>query len=393
MFPFYKSYSTSSRSDKTMRCGFSLPELVTYSGLAGIVGLFMWSMMNNFTKKQNNLEELNKILIEKNVTVQQISRLLAKSEANPRAYDGSNTVTFTIGDLNFTNQDGKCMGFNDVVNEQFIRQSLWLGFDDANGPHAVYHGVGIGCEDDMPDSVRKISEPIYVKKDTSRAWFISDNQTVQFNLKPQGKLIGQSNNTLDLDINASQTVIKYNKIQDIGCRIASPNQSWFNGLPADYRYAFVAFTSNYNDDQDRLTLTGVNCAGNNSTTIGGVSVNCLFCHAGSTSAKCPQTQHNIDADHRARGFLHLDAGAARTSTQWQAILNELEYVPRCVEADGCTAPIVINPGSEISSKRLITILLSNNQSILEHDQNLGTGQGSFLLNLHRLSQSCTHENF
>lgn len=353
----------------------------------------MWSMMNNFTKKQHNLEELNKILIEKNVTVQQISRLLAKSEANPRAYDGSNTVTFTIGDLNFTNQDGKCMGFNDVVNEQFIRQSLWLGFDDANGPHAVYHGVGIGCEDDMPDSVRKISEPIYVKKDTSRAWFISDNQTVQFNLKPQGKLIGQSNNTLDLDINASQTVIKYNKIQDIGCRIASPNQSWFNGLPADYRYAFVAFTSNYNDDQDRLTLTGVNCAGNNSTTIGGVSVNCLFCHAGSTSAKCPQTQHNIDADHRARGFLHLDAGAARTSTQWQAILNELEYVPRCVEADGCTAPIVINPGSEISSKRLITILLSNNQSILEHDQNLGTGQGSFLLNLHRLSQSCTHENF
>ena len=353
----------------------------------------MWSMMNNFTKKQHNLEELNKILIEKNVTVQQISRLLAKSEANPRAYGGSNTVTFTIGDLNFTNQDGKCMGFNDVVNEQFIRQSLWLGFDDANGPHAVYHGVGIGCEDDMPDSLKKISEPIYVKKDTSRAWFISDNQTVQFNLKPQGKLIGQSNNTLDLDINASQTVIKYNKIQDIGCRIASPNQSWFNGLPADYRYAFIAFTSNYNDDQDRLTLTGVNCAGNNSTTIGGVSVNCLFCHAGSTSAKCPQTQHNIDADHRARGFLHLDAGAARTSTQWQAILNELEYVPRCVEADGCTAPIVINPGSEISSKRLITILLSNNQSILEHDQNLGTGQGSFLLNLHRLSQSCTHENF
>jgi len=68
-------------------------------------------------------------------------------------------------------------------------------------------------------------------------------------------------------------------------------------------------------------------------------------------------------------------------------------VPRCIEADGCTPPIIINPGSEIDSKRLITILLSNDQSILEHDQNLGTGQGSFLLNLHRLSQSCTHENF
>ena len=46
------------------------------------------------------------------------------------------------------------MGFNDVVNEQFIRQSLWLGFDDANGPHAVYHGVGIYYEDDMPDSLK-----------------------------------------------------------------------------------------------------------------------------------------------------------------------------------------------------------------------------------------------
>ena len=117
MFPFYKSYSTSSRSDKTMRCGFSLPELVTYSGLAGIVGLFMWSMMNNFTKKQNNLEELNKILIEKNVTVQQISRLLAKSEANPRAYDGSNTVTFTIGDLNFTNQGRLDVDTGTFLNE------------------------------------------------------------------------------------------------------------------------------------------------------------------------------------------------------------------------------------------------------------------------------------
>ena len=147
-----------------MRNGFSLPELVTYSGLARIVGLFMWSMMNSFTKKQNNLEELNKILLDKNVTVQKISKLLAKSEANPRAYDGSDTVTFTIGDLDFTNQDGKCMGFNDVVNEQFIRQSLWLGYDDADGPHAVYHGVGIGCEDDMPDSVVKKSQSLFMSK-------------------------------------------------------------------------------------------------------------------------------------------------------------------------------------------------------------------------------------
>lgn len=353
----------------------------------------MWSLMNSFTKKQNNIQELNKILIEKNFTVEKISRLLAKSEANPKAYDGPNSVNFSLDGFTFTNQDGKCMGFNDVVNEQFIPQSLWLGYEDAVGPHAIYHGVGISCEDNMPDSLVKVSDPIFVKKDTTRSWFISDNQTVQFNLKPQGTVIGQTSSEINLDINASQTTIKYNKIQDIGCRIASPNQSWFNGLPSDYRYGFIAFTSNYNNDQDRLSLTGVNCSGNNSTTIDGISVNCLFCHAGSTSDKCPQTQHNIDTDHRARGFLHLDAGAARTGMQWQSILNELEYVPRCIEADGCTPPIEVNPGSEIESKRLITILLSNNQSILEHDQNLGTGQGSFLLNLHRLSQSCTHENF
>lgn len=380
-------------SRKFFRSGFSLPELLTYAGLASIVGLFMWSLMNSFTKKQNNIQELNKILIEKNFTVEKISRLLAKSEANPKAYDGPNSVNFSLDGFTFTNQDGKCMGFNDVVNEQFIPQSLWLGYEDAVGPHAIYHGVGISCEDNMPDSLVKVSDPIFVKKDTTRSWFISDNQTVQFNLKPQGTVIGQTSSEINLDINASQTTIKYNKIQDIGCRIASPNQSWFNGLPSDYRYGFIAFTSNYNNDQDRLSLTGVNCSGNNSTTIDGISVNCLFCHAGSTSDKCPQTQHNIDTDHRARGFLHLDAGAARTGMQWQSILNELEYVPRCIEADGCTPPIEVNPGSEIESKRLITILLSNNQSILEHDQNLGTGQGSFLLNLHRLSQSCTHENF
>ena len=380
-------------SRKFFRSGFSLPELLTYAGLASIVGLFMWSLMNSFTKKQNNIQELNKILIEKNFTVEKISRLLAKSEANPKAYDGPNSVNFSLDGFTFTNQDGKCMGFNDVVNEQFIPQSLWLGYEDAVGPHAIYHGVGINCEDNMPDSLVKVSDPIFVKKDTTRGWFISDNQTVQFNLKPQGTVIGQTSSEINLDINASQTTIKYNKIQDIGCRIASPNQSWFNGLPSDYRYGFIAFTSNYNNDQDRLSLTGVNCSGNNSTTIDGISVNCLFCHAGSTSDKCPQTQHNIDTDHRARGFLHLDAGAARTGMQWQSILNELEYVPRCIEADGCTPPIEVNPGSEIESKRLITILLSNNQSILEHDQNLGTGQGSFLLNLHRLSQSCTHENF
>lgn len=378
---------------KAFLAGFSLPELLTYAGLASVVGLFMWSMMNGFTKKQSNIEELNKIVTEKNITIQKISKLLAKSEANPLAYDGSNIVTFTKGNLNFTNQDGKCMGFNDVVNDQFIRQSLWLGFEDESGPHGIYHGVGIDCEDNTPNSLVKISANIFVKKDTARDWFITDNQTVQLNLKPQGRLIGQNNSELNLDINASQTVIKYNKIQDIGCRIASPNQSWFNGLPSDYRYGFIAFTSNYNNDRDRLTLTGVNCSGNNSTNIDGITVNCLFCHAGSTSDKCPQTQHNIDADHRARGFLHLDAGEARSGEEWESILNELEYVPRCIEADGCTPPIIINPGSEIDSKRLITILLSNDQSILEHDQNLGTGQGSFLLNLHRLSQSCTHENF
>lgn len=380
-------------SSKKLLTGFSLPELITYAGLASVVGLFMWSMMNGFTKKQNNIEELNKIVQDKNNTVQKISKLLAKSEMSPTAYEGSNTVTFTKDNLNFSNQNGKCLGFNDVVNEQFITQSLWLGFDAANGPHAIYHGVGIDCETDMPDSVKKISEMIYVKKDTSRPWFITDLQTIQFNLKPQGKRIGTQNAAIDINLNTSQTVIKYNKIQDIGCRIASPNQSWFNGLPTDYQYAFIVFTSNYNNDQDRLTLTGVNCSGNNSTSIDGISVNCLFCHSGSTSAKCPQTQHNIDADHRARGFLHLDAGAQRSGAQWQSILNELEYDPRCVLSDGCTPPIQINPGSEVDSKRLITILLSNDQSILEHDKNLGTGQGSFILNLHRLSQSCTHENF
>lgn len=354
----------------------------------------MWSMMNGFTKKQNNIEELNKIVQDKNNTVQRISKLLAKSEMSPLPYAGANSVTFTKNNLNFTNQDGKCLGFNDVVNDQFIRQSLWLGFDQANGPHAIYHGVGIGCEDNEPDSVNKVSETIYVKKDTTREWFIADLQTIQFNLQPQGRRIGAQTTALDIDLNTSQTVIKYNKIQEIGCRIASPNASWFNGLPNDYRYAFVVFTSNYNNDQDRLTLTGVNCAGNNSTVIDGISVNCLFCHAGSTDAdKCPQTEHNLGAEHRARGFLHLDAGAMRTGDNWSNILRELEYDPRCVAGDGCTAPIQINPGSEVASKRLITILLSNDESILEHDQNLGTGQGSFILNLHRLSQSCTHANF
>ena len=389
MILYNKNHSTSSHLNKILFTGFSLPELITYAGLAGVVGLFMWSMMNSFTKKQHNIEELNKIVIEKNMTIQKISKLLAKSEANPLAYDGSNNVTFTIGDLNFTNQDGKCLGFNDVVNDQFIQQSLWLGFNNTNGPHAFYHGVGIGCEDDTPDSVIKISEPIYVKKDTSRAWFITDNQTVQFNLKPQGKLIGQTNANIGLDINTSQTVINYNKIQNVGCQFASPNQSWFENISQNnYRYGFVVFSNNYNNQQDRLSLKGVNCSGNNSQLIDGISVNCLFCHDNSTSEKC------VDGDIQSSGFLHLDAGEGNASTaQWESIIASLEYVPRCVEADGCIAPVVIDPNSEIESKRLITILLSNNQNIQQHDENIGTNQGSFLLNLYRLSQACDHENF
>lgn len=375
---------------KNFLSGFSLPELLTYAGLASIVGLFMWSLMNSFTTKQNNIEQLNKIVQEKNLTVQQLSKLLAKSELNPTSYDGPNDVTFMIDDLNFTNQNGKCLGFNDVINDQFVKQSLWMAYEDANGPHAIYQGVGIDCEDNMPDSMKRISEMIYVKRDAERGWFITDSQTIQFNMMPRGKKIA-ANSNLDLEINTSQTITRYNKIQDIGCRVASPNQSWFNGLPEDYRYAFIIFSSNYNNDQDRLTLTGVNCSGNNSTNIEGVTVNCLFCHAGSTSDKCPQTTHNLNDDHRARGFLHLDATEEQNGSTWEAILNQLEYEPRCVAP--CEPPIIINPGSEIDSKRLITILLSNNESILEFDQNVGTGQGSFMLNLHRLSQSCTNENF
>lgn len=374
--------------------GFSLPELLTYSALGGIVAVFMYSLMNSFTTKEHNIQEINRLIEDKNITTQEIRRLIAKSELNPVAYDGDTAVAFAIDDINFTNQNGKCLDFNENVNESFVRHSLWLGYKEENGSHAIYHGNGIGCEENLPESIQKISELNYIKKDTGQPWFISNNQTVQFNLQPQGKKIGGGSNALNINLNTSQTVIKYNKIQEIGCRIASPNQAWFAGLSSNYRYGFVIFTSNYKNSQDRLTLTGVNCSGNNSTSIDGITVNCLFCHNDSNSAtKCPVTQHNIGDQDNAKGFLHLDAGSELDSAAWEKILNEVEYTPRCSANDGCTPPIIINPGSERDANRLVSVLLSNNESILQSDQNLGTAQGSFLLNLYRLSQSCTHENF
>jgi hypothetical protein len=375
--------------------GFSLVELIVYAGLASVVGLFMWSIMSALITKEHNIKELQNIVLEKNISLQRVLKLLAKSEASPTVYVPGNAVSFTSGGVTFDNSNGRCIDFNEVVNESFFPQSLWLAYNDANGVHGIYHGENISCDENNPANMVRFSDLIYVKADTTRPWFVTDNATVQFNFKPRGNLIGLGSNNanLDLNVNASQTVIKYNKVQEIGCRIASPNRSWFSNLPTDYRYGFVIFASNYNDAQDRLSLTNVDCSGDNSTVIDGVSVNCLFCDDDSTGNKCPVTTHNIGADDNVSGFLHLDAGATRTGNQWKNILNEVEYVPQCNTGDGCTPPITINPNSEIDSKRLITILMSNNTNILQHDQNLGTNQGSFILNLHRLSQSCTNENF
>jgi len=375
--------------------GFSLVELIVYAGLAGVVGLFIWSIMGALITKEHNINELQNIVLEKNMSLQRVQKLFAKSEANPIVYVPGIAVTFTSDGLTFDNSNGRCIDFNEVVNESFFPQSLWLAYSNANGAHGIYHGENISCDENSPGSMIRFSDLIYVKTDTTRPWFVTNNATVQFNFKPRGNLLrlGLSNTNLDLNINSSQTVIKYNKVEEIGCRIASTNQSWFANLPTDYRYGFIIIASNYDDDQDRLSLSDVDCSGNNSIVIDGITVNCLFCHEGSSGTKCPVTTHNIGADDNVSGFLHLDAGAARTGPQWGNILNEIEYVPQCNSGDGCTPPIIIDPNSEIESKRLITILMSNNADILQHDQSLGTNQGSFVLNLHRLSQSCTDANF
>ena len=378
---------------KHYKSGFSLAELIVYAGLAGVVGLFISSIMSTIMIKENNIIELQNIVKEKNISLRRVSKLLAKSEANPTVYTGT-PVNFSLNGIFFTSTGGRCIDFNEIINEQIFPQSLWLGYEDLNGDHGFYHGNNMSCDESDNSRIIKFSDLIYRKKDATRPWFVTDNATVQFNLQPRARMIsrGSGNVDINLNVNPSQTVIKFNKVQDIGCKIASSNQSWFSNLPSDYRYSFVAFTGNYNDDQDRLSLTGVNCSGNNSIVIDGVSVNCLFCHDNSTDAnKCPVTIHNIGADDNVKGFLHLDAGAPRTGGQWQSILNDVEYVPRCTGT--CTPPININPSSEIEAKRLITILMSNNQNILQHDQNLGTNQGSFVMNLYRLSQSCTHANF
>ena len=385
-----QKHSTAFKKNTKMFAGFSLPELITYAGLAGLVGLFMWSMMNSFTKKQHNISELNQIVLDKNITISRLNYLLARSEKIPEVYTGD-SIVFEKDSFDFSNEDGKCLDFNQVINDNYTPQSIWLASKSGavDGPQSIFYGENIGCDTNSPSSLKQISDPIYIKKISDRDWFITDNETVQFNLKPQGKIIGKTYSSIDLDINASQTVINYNKIQDVGCQFASPNQGWFENISDNmYRYGFIVFSNNYNNSQDRLSLKGVNCSGNNSTTIDGISVNCLFCHDGSTSEKC------VDGDVQSSGFLHLDTGEGNATTnQWENIIKNLEYVPRCIEGDGCSAPIIIDPNSEIESQRLITILLSTDSNIQRHDLNIGTNQGSFLLNLYRLSQACDHENF
>lgn len=378
--------------------GFSLIELLVYTAIFGIISIVAFKSIDYFQKSQYEIQERQKMSIQINQVVQILERQINLSDTKPKAFTGT-TINFNVDNLAFTNTSGRCLDLSSFSQNILVRSSFWLGYDSAIERYAVYQGRSASCAS-QPSSNNfiKLSDAIFKKRTSTLAFFLEDANTtkIQINLIASIK----KNKEYIENLNQTKSSVYFSKINETGCRIAGPESNWFSNLPSStYQYLFVIFATNYDASKDKLTLvndsgTNVSCSSSaTSETVAGFNnIKCVFC-SGSAEAtggdSTDSTTNNIcptDANsNRAKGYLYINAGQARGANDWRDIVRKINYEP--------LVSMTVDPQSESNSKRLITYLISSNKNIMQADSNIGTTQGSMVLNLYQLSKSCTHSNF
>jgi prepilin-type N-terminal cleavage/methylation domain-containing protein len=382
--------------------GFSLIELLVYTAIFGVISIVAFRSIDYFQKSQYEIQERQNMAIQINQALQALERSIYLSETKPKVFTGT-TVSFTVNNLAFTNTSGRCLDLSNFSQNVLVKTSFWLGYDSGIDRYSIYQGKSSSCTSQpSSNNFLKLSDAIFKKRTTTLGFFIEDVNTT----KIQINLIASVNKNKEYieNLNQTKSSVYFSKINDTGCRIAGPESNWFTNLPSStYQYLFVIFSTNYDATKDKLTLvkdsdgSNASCSSSATTeTVAGLSnIKCVFCNGNAeatggdstnptTGNVCP-TESTASGAARAKGFLYINAGQAINADNWRDIVRKINYAP--------LASMTVDPGSESSSKRLVTYLVSSDKSIMQANSNIGTTQGSMVLNLYQLSKSCTDSNF
>ena len=382
--------------------GFSLIELLVYTAIFGVISIVAYRSIDYFQKSQYEIQERQNMAIQVNQVLQALERSIYLSETKPKVFTGT-TVNFNVNSLAFTNTSGRCLDLSNFSQNVLIKTSFWLGYDSGIERYAIYQGRSSSCASQpSSNNFLKLSDAIFKKRTSALGFFLEDANTT----KIQINLIASVNKNKEYieNLNQTKSSVYFSKINDTGCRIAGPESNWFSNLPSStYQYLFVIFSTNYDATKDKLTLvkdsdgSNASCTSSATTeTVAGFNnIKCVFCKGdpeatggdstdSTTGNVCP-TETAASGAARAKGFLYINGGQARSANDWRDIVRKINYAP--------LASMTVDPASESSSKRLVTYLVSSNKSIMQADSNIGTTQGSMVLNLHQLSKSCSDSNF
>ncbi len=172
--------------------GFSLPELLTYIAIFGVVASIIWSGLNAFYKKNYDITTLQNLTAETNFALRKIKPIIGKAQSAVLAKTS-------------TDDEVDCI----QLTEYETGTVSLLTLQESGSYYAFFESSETACDSFSIEAATALSSYIFEKRDTELAFFIIDDNApnlIQFNLNATAR--NADGSTVSIPLNQGQLMVK-----------------------------------------------------------------------------------------------------------------------------------------------------------------------------------------
>jgi len=324
--------------------GFSLIELLVYLAIFSVVASVVWQGIKWAQGRDTQMDTFVKISSNSGAGLNTLNQAIASALFPPKI------INAPTGSGIFANT--QCLEVTKRISDgSNTTITFWLGLDSATQHYSLYKASTLCNAIPANNNLKKLTDPLFIKIDGTKDFFISAGDNIQFNFKTH-KAVGKTNYEIKQN-EASETkrFIKLSGTQ--GCKISS-STSLFNGS-APSTALEVVITDNLNASLDRLKFKyaaiSLLCNAPASPTALNANLTCAF--------------------DTSTGSLKFISTEAMTGEDWAKIVSDVEYAPAV-----STSTALLK-----GTTRTLNFKLGN------------ISQGNMTLDLYPLARSCADANF